>query len=443
MIIDIVNSDSDPAGRNIRAAIDDLLKNPPEGGFPLFRGNEVTFHTVSGRIIHAEKTAVNPDADLIIVVSRHSSVNPVPVLTVHPAGNFGTAGLGGRDRELGLTHPAWMKSVLQNHAKFAPEGYRVSYEITHHGPTDFPVPFFFVEVGSTEKEWNDISACIAAAKSVLYAHPSPETFSLIGFGGTHYAVRQTAIGLETKGAFGHMMHTRDVGSVSVEMVSQMISKSGGASAAHVDRKALSKQEISHLEGILTGLGLEEITEGDLRKINSMSFETWCAYRDLAAATGQDLKIFPHGRILDEESSVITLPSDLFYAAFFGYEEIFLAELDKMGNIFHTTGKGGRLMSTLLTSAKNRQKVSGDLIVLSVQQITRTQDSLVEGDQITITRRQFDPGLARTLGVPSGPLYGQLVAGTPVPLPDGRTITPEMVTTVVKTSIKIPGLENYS
>ena len=137
MIIDIVNSDSDPAGRNIRSAIDELLKNPPEGGFPLFDGNEVTFHTVSGRIIHAEKSAVNPDADLIIVVSRHSSVNPVPVLTVHPAGNFGVAGLGGNDRELGLTHPAWMKSVLQNHAQFAPEGYRVSYEITHPRPDGF------------------------------------------------------------------------------------------------------------------------------------------------------------------------------------------------------------------------------------------------------------------------------------------------------------------
>ncbi len=442
MIIDIVNSDSDPAGRNIRAAIDDLLKDPPEGGFPLFKGNEVTFHTIPGRIIHAEKTAVNPDADLIIVVSRHSSVNPVPVLTVHPAGNFGVAGLGGQDRELGLTSPRWMKSILQNHAAFAPEGYRVSYEITHHGPTDFPVPFFFVEVGSTEKEWNDFFACNAAAKSVLYAHPSPETFSLIGFGGTHYAVRQTAIGLETKGAFGHMMHTRDVGSVSADMISQMIARSGGVSAAHVDRNALSKQEISHLEGILTDLGLEEITEGDLRKINSMSFETWSTYRDLAAIAGSDLKIFPHGRILDDTPSVITLPLDLVSAAFLGSEEIFLAELDKMGNIFHTTGKGGRLMPTLLTSAKNRLQVSGDLIVLSVQQITRTQDSLVEGDQITITRRQFDPGLARTLGVPSGPLYGQLVARTPVPLPDGRTITPEMVTKVVKTSIKIPGLENY-
>ena len=443
MIIDIVNSDSDPAGRNIRAAVDDLLKNPPKGGFPLFNGNEVTFHTVPGRIIHAERSAVNPNADLIIVVSRHSSVNPVPVLTVHPAGNFGVAGLGGRDMELGLTSPAWMKAVLQNHATFAPEGYRVSYEITHHGPTDFPVPFFFVEVGSTEKEWNDVSTCTAAAKSVLYAQPSPDALALIGFGGTHYAARQTAICLETKGAFGHMMHTRDAGSVSKEMVSQMIAKSGGAAAAHIDRKALSKQELAHIDGILADLGLEEITEGDLRKINEMSFGTWLAYRDLAAATAPDLKIFPHGRILDEEPSVIEMPPDLFSAAFLGYEELFLAELEKMGNIFHTTGKGGRIMPTLLTSAKNRRQVSGDLIVLSVQQITRTQDSLVEGDQITITRRQFDPGIARTLGVPSGPLYGQLAAGSSVDLPDGRTITPDMVTKVVRKSIKMPGLENYS
>ncbi len=68
---------------------------------------------------------------------------------------------------------------------------------------------------------------------------------------------------------------------------------------------------------------------------------------------------------------------------------------------------------------------------------------MEGDQITIASRQFDPVLARTLGVPSGLLYGQLVAGKPVTLPDGRMITPDMVTKVVRTSIKIPGLENYS
>lgn len=443
MIIDIVNSESDPAGSNIRAAIDHLLENPPEGGFPLFKGNQITLHTVPGRIVRAEKSLINQDADLIIVVSRHSSVNPVPVLTVHPTGNYGYAELGGNDNELSLTAPAWMKSVLQNHAEFAPEGYRVSYEVTHHGPTDLPVPSFFVEVGSTEKEWNDMAACTAAAKSVLYASPSVDALSLIGFGGTHYAARQTAIGLETKGAFGHMMHTRNVGAVSAEMVSQMITKSGGVVAAHVDRKSLSKLEILHIEDIFAKLGLEEISEGDLQKINQMSYATWRAYSKFAAQLSPELKIFPHGEILDGKPSVIELPQDLFSAAFGGSQEILFEKLDALGNIFHTTGIAGKVMPILFTSVQNRHAVSGDLIALSVQQITRTQDSMVEGDEITITRRQFDPKLARTLKVPSGPLYGQLVAGKPVTLPDGRTITPEMVTRVVSTSIKIPGLENYS
>jgi D-aminoacyl-tRNA deacylase len=443
MIIDIVNSDADPAGSNIRAAIDRLIENTPEEGYPLFQGNKITFHTVTGRIVRSDKLQVNPDADLIIIVSRHSSVNPTPVLTVHPTGNYGPAELGGNENELSLTSPAWMKSILQNHAKFVPEGYRVSYEVTHHGPTDFPVPSFFVEVGSTEKEWNDLIACEAAAKSVLYAKPSVDAIPLIGFGGTHYAVRQTAIGIETKGAFGHMMHTRNVGSVSTEMVSQMVVKSGGVVAAHVDRKSLSSQEVSHIEGILVKLGLPEVTEGDLRKLNFMSLPTWRAYSKLAGEISPDLKIFPHGDILDGEPSVIELPQDFFSAAFGGREDILFEYLDTVGNIFHTTGKAGKVLPTLLTSAKNRQKASGDLIALSVQQITRTQDTMVEGDDITIIRRQFDPKLARSLKVPSGPLYGQLVAGIPVTLPDGRTITPEMVTKVVRTSIKIPGLENYS
>ncbi|HJJ72139.1 MAG TPA: D-tyrosyl-tRNA(Tyr) deacylase, partial [Methanocorpusculum sp.] len=174
MIIDILNSDIDPAGRNIRRAIDMLIEEHGKDAFPLFDGNEVTFHTTDERIVNTDRSVLNPNADLIIVVSRHSSVNPVPVLTVHPPGNFGDAQLGGNSKELGLTSPAWMKAVLCNHAKFVPEGYRVSYEITHHGPTDFPAPTFFVEVGSTEKEWNDEKSYTAAAKSVLYAKPEAE-----------------------------------------------------------------------------------------------------------------------------------------------------------------------------------------------------------------------------------------------------------------------------
>lgn len=443
MIIDILNSEQDPAGRNIRAAIDKLIEENGKDAYPLFDGNEVTFHTSDERIINTGKDAINPDADLVIVVSRHSSVNPVPVLTVHPAGNFNIAQLGGNDRELSLCAPAWMKSVLQNHAKFVPDGYRVSYEITHHGPTDFPVPSFFVEVGSTETEWNDEKAYTAAAKSVLYAKPAAETISLIGFGGTHYAVRQSVIGKETKGAFGHMMHSRDVGTVTKEMISQMAEKSGGVSAAHIDRKAMTKEEAVRIYQLLEELGIPEITESDLEQLNHMSYETWKKYLKFAADMDKELKIHPHGIISDGTPAKAEVPAELFTLAFGKDDSVLMEWLEEKGDIFHTSGRGGKLMPIFLTDERNSAKISVALIALAVQYITRTQETVVEGNTLTVIRRQFDPKLARMFGVPSGPLFGKLASGNAVTLADGKEILPEMVTTVAETTIDIPGMENYT
>ena len=65
---------------------------------------------------------------------------------------------------------------------------------------------------------------------------------------------------------------------------------------------------------------------------------------------------------------------------------------------------------------------------------------MDGDKLTVIHRKFDPVLARTLGVPSGPLFGKLASGKAVTLADGREILPEMVTAVTKTTINIPGKE---
>jgi len=441
MIIDILNSEQDVAGVNIRRTIDKLIEENGYEAFPLFDGNEVTFHTTKDRIIYTDASQINCDADLVIVVSRHSSVNPVPVLTVHPAGNYGVAQLGGNDRELALCLPAWMKSVLQNEAKFVPEGYRVSYEITHHGPTDFPIPSFFVEVGSTVTEWNDERAYTAVAKSVLYAKPPADAISLIGFGGTHYAARQTAIALETKGAFGHIMHSRDVGNVTEEIIKQMVEKSGGVVAAHIDRKAMPREEVNRIEGILQQLGILELTEGELGELNHMSLACRMRYVSCAKLIDPELKIHPHGEFSDEVPAKIELPPDLFSLAFGKDESVLMAWLDATGGICHTTGKSGKLMPIFLSDEKKSAVLSVNLIGLSIQYITRTWETMVDNDTLTVVRRQFDPKLARMLGVPSGPLFGKLASGLEVTLEDGTIIKPDMVTTETKTSIRIPKMEN--
>ena len=77
------------------------------------------------------------------------------------------------------------------------------------------------------------------------ANPVP----LIGFGGTHYAVRETEIALTSRGAFGHIAHTREVARLDEEMVRAMIVKSG-AVAAYIDRKALDREELKNLAALL-------------------------------------------------------------------------------------------------------------------------------------------------------------------------------------------------
>ncbi len=92
MKVALINSRQDIAGCNIRHHIEQCLARnpPPDNG----QGRTYEFFEVDGRLIHAEGVDAPIDADLVIFLSRHTSVNPVPVLTVHVTGNYRGAELG-------------------------------------------------------------------------------------------------------------------------------------------------------------------------------------------------------------------------------------------------------------------------------------------------------------------------------------------------------------
>src|SRR5205807_5140421 len=92
-------------------------------------------------------------ADLVVYRSKHRSESGRPSLTVHPIGNPGAAEFGGQPRTLVPSAPRWMTSALRSLRQAGGHlGYVVTFEATHHGPY-LTSPTFYIEQGSTEREW--------------------------------------------------------------------------------------------------------------------------------------------------------------------------------------------------------------------------------------------------------------------------------------------------
>ena len=150
------------------------------------------------------------DSSFHLVLSRHSSEAGVASLTVHHPGNpMREAAAGGKPLELPPSNPPLAKQLLLSLTKRAEElpGFRVAYEVTHHGPTSPKRPVTFVEIGSSAREWTMPDARRAVAETVTeaLALPPPPYEACVGVGGNHYAAAFTARALSSLEAYGHMI----------------------------------------------------------------------------------------------------------------------------------------------------------------------------------------------------------------------------------------------
>ena len=105
-----------------------------------------------------------------------------------------------------------------------PEGFQVSLEATHHSPTEFNVPMFFVEIGSREDKWRDVDVCNYLVDCILKGMDEEETKPIaIGFGGGHYCPKFSEKMQDY--AMGHMAARYAIDLLTDELVKQMIDKS--------------------------------------------------------------------------------------------------------------------------------------------------------------------------------------------------------------------------
>ena len=127
-------------------------------GRPVFQKGSLLLVTIETEIIEPPDldTYFNPQA--YIFLSRHYAESGIPSLTVHTTGNFTDEPvLGGRPQRGGRGEPRPPEELpsCAQQAEGRLEGYEITIEATHHGPTSLKKPVLFVELGSSEKNWGD------------------------------------------------------------------------------------------------------------------------------------------------------------------------------------------------------------------------------------------------------------------------------------------------
>lgn len=233
MII-IVASNKDPASLNIRQQVlsnyDFKEKTDKFESNPAYETNisdkKVELVTLNKESIYAQHLAESfTNLELVVFISRHSSMSGTPTLSVHTPGNLAEAELGGSPRTVSISAGNLMRTALRTMLTLKNEmrlAYEVSYEGTHHGPS-LNLPTMFVELGSSPRQWSDVNAADVVAHSAVEAIKQFGNYPLrtvMGIGGPHYNAKFTRMALEGDLAFGHIIPKYAVSKIDPSILRQ-------------------------------------------------------------------------------------------------------------------------------------------------------------------------------------------------------------------------------
>ncbi len=397
---------------------------------------EINQHHIYQDRIDEKMRAHGFDTDLIIVASKHKSSDGRAVLTAHFTGNVKTADFGGRPFELSTPSPLIMCSILRKMQDLAAgTGFEVSMESTHHGPTDISTPMVYAEIGSGEEQWSDPIAATIVAKAIMEAQPQKKPIA-IGFGGGHYACRQTKLLLEEDITFGHNFPDHLLSDIDEKMIQQAFEKSR-ADFVYFDRKSMPSRERSRLEKIIQKLGYLILREGDIKEIKSMEWELFLQVRNMAQ------KLCPEGRFringsfrsaafaATEAGKQISVCEDrisehLLQETFSADREAMQGVLERLAPIY-LERENGTIPGYILGPGEHMKITTQDIINECIKILKEHYEVkyIPEDNLMSIVTEKFSPEMAKGLGIGPGPLYGKL-ANKETIIVNGKTIGPEMV-----------------
>jgi D-aminoacyl-tRNA deacylase len=247
----IVYSEKDPAGMNIAQHL---------------KGSGLELFMVHEDIVCCDKELQGIGAKSIIFASRHRSEKGQPCFTVHPIGNWGKAEKGGKDGVICSSMPIQMKQTLINMnghptmQNFKDKGWKVSMEVTHHGPLS-TIPCFFAEIGSSEHEWSNEGAGRIVADAIIQTiNMEKKRWKVcFGAGGGHYAPKFNPKVLDNSDAgiaFAHILPDYYAETVEFETFKQAtVASDAKIECVLMDWKGLKKVGRDRIVGFSNQAGI--------------------------------------------------------------------------------------------------------------------------------------------------------------------------------------------
>ncbi|MFQ5800980.1 MAG: D-aminoacyl-tRNA deacylase, partial [Candidatus Hydrothermarchaeales archaeon] len=399
-------SRKDLAGTNIYRRLAKSFGFEKTGEFEgsvVYKKEEVLLIATEKGQVEAEHLDEHFSPEYYVFASRHRSVSSERTLTVHAPGNLTEeAKVGGKPRELASAAPDAMKAALLELERERTErnlDYKVSMEVTHHGPTTLKRPVLFVEVGSTEKEWNDPKAANAVAKAALAAAENKKVYEKgIGIGGNHYAPRHTRFVLESEATLGHLVPSYALDSFDLDMLSQAVDKSSAA-FCFLDWKGMKKEQREKVLKLAQKLGIP-------------------VRRTISKGEGE----------IPEGYTLFKVNKDLFILA----EKIDPGRLRE--TIIKNRGIPVERDGHLLPEFTAPVDVRGEVVRTCIN-ILRSKNPSLSGRTLVFEEKKFDPKRAEALGLKPGPDFALLKKGMEVKA-GRRVITPEDVLVTKKTKIPL-------
>jgi D-aminoacyl-tRNA deacylase len=245
----VIASKKDKAGINITTNLSQFRQNPVLSSMQ--KATSFDFYLVEEEIV--SNSGLNHEKiskyDFVIFASKHKAESGEKSLSIHAPGNWRTAELGGQDNKVCPTSALFQKQAFEilraNVGKYDLDDYKVTLEVTHHGPL-IDKPCMFIEIGSSENEWVDRRAGFVIAKTISDIirkfKPNPYREVAIGIGGPHYCPNFNKLQLKSNIALSHIIPGY-MAPITDQMIKEAISKTQEeVDFAVLDWKGLSPAE---------------------------------------------------------------------------------------------------------------------------------------------------------------------------------------------------------